>query len=66
MAVKYASTAQKFFKRGAMMPGQAGYGNVKTSRLNGGGDMKWRGKRGKGMGKMQGGKSSSAMKTYGY
>ena len=61
MAVKYASTKTTHFKRGAMKPGEKGYGNVKTSRLNGGGDMKWRGKRGKGSGS-----SKSAMATYGY
>lgn len=60
MAVKYASTKTKSFKRGAMMPGQSGYGNVKTSRLNAGGDMKWRGKRKN----KKGGKSSAA--TMGY
>lgn len=63
MAVKYASTKTKMFKRGAMMPGEKGYGNVKTSRLNKGGDTKWRGKRGKSKGM---GKSSDAMKAYGY
>lgn len=60
MAVKYASTKTTPFKRGAMVPGQSGYGNVRGSRLNAGGDMKWRGKR-KGTNK---GKSS--MGTMGY
>ena len=66
MAVKYASTRQKFFKRGGIMPGSPGYGNIKTSRLNMGGDMMWRGKRSgmKSMGKSMKGKS--AMGTYGY
>lgn len=60
MAVKYASTRQKMFKRGEIMPGMKGYGNVKTSRLNKGGDMKWRGKR-----KMPGNMTSSKG-VYGY
>jgi hypothetical protein len=45
MAVKFESTRTMPFKPSGLMPGMDGYGNVMTSRLNKGGDAKWRGKR---------------------
>ena len=64
MAVKYESTKTMMFKPMSLMPGQSGYGNVKTSRLNKGGDTKWRGKRGKGMKDKKMG--NGGMQAYGY